>query len=146
MTEETKTLKVGEKVYSLEEIMAIQKQFAELQTVVKQAKKEGLIAKEEKVKAEKILTPEVQLFVSQMAAVIEANKTVIDKLYADTKTETDPIGQIGINFNKVFGDYGFQMLSETARKAKSEKTKAAKKAAEKKDETPETEQPKPDAP
>jgi hypothetical protein len=145
MTEETKTLKVGEKVYSMDEIMAIQKQFAELQTVVKQAKKEGLIAKEENVKAEKILTPEVQLFVSQMAAVIEANKSVIDKLYADTKTETDPIGQIGINFNKVFGDYGFQMLSETARKAKSEKTKAAKKAAEKKEEG-ETEQAKPDAP
>ena len=130
---EAKELKVGEKVYSLEEIIAMQKQFQDMQAVIKAARKEGLITKEEKVKAEKVLSPEVQLFVEQIKAVLEANATVIDGLYASTKTEADPIGQIGINFNKVFGDYGFQLLSETARKAKVDKNKADKKAAKDKE-------------
>jgi hypothetical protein len=129
MTAEAKELKVGEKVYSLDEIIAMQKQFAEMQGIIKAAKKEGLITKEEKPKVEKIYTAEENLFLEQIKSVFESNVAVIEGLFGKTKSESDPVGQIGINF-AITDKFGFQLLSEDARKAKVKANKE-KKAAEK---------------
>lgn len=143
-----------------EQIMAFMSQFKELEKTVKQAKKEGLIPKEGTKRAEKEITPEVALFLEQIKAVYESNIEVIKNLFNGTKSETDTVGQIGINF-KVTDEFGIQLLSETARKAKVEANKAAKKAKkeekkkeekkeeeteEEKNEKESTEVPKPDAP
>ncbi|HBH11746.1 MAG TPA: hypothetical protein DDX29_01285 [Clostridiales bacterium] len=129
-----------------EQIMAFMSQFKELEKTVKQAKKEGLIPKEEKKRAEKEIIPEVALFLEQIKAVYESNIEVIRNLFNGTKSEADPVGQIGINF-KVTDEFGIQLLSETARKTKVEANKAAKRAKEaEKKEKEETETPKPDAP
>lgn len=119
------------KEMSVEEIMALQKQLKELQGLVKDARKEGLIPKT--APKAKEVTPEIALLADSFKAILEANKELVVKLFDATKTADKPDGNIGVNIHIEGYDFDVQILSDSARKAQQARTKKEKEDAKAKE-------------
>ena len=89
--------------------------------IMAEAKEAGIkISKDRAVKVPD--SPEVTLMLEQFKSIFEQNAELISKLYKDTITAEDEIGNIGLNF--VISDkYGIQLLNLENRKAKGKLTK-----------------------
>jgi len=125
-TEAKSTLVFEGKEYSLEEIQEIQKSVSEMTKLVKEAKKEGIIAK--KVIA-KVDDPRKLLLADLFRGTIESNFTDIVGLFTETKTAEKPEGNIGINIMISGIEFDVQLLSGNARDEKVKSAKAAKAEA-----------------